>query len=129
VDTADGPYLFSYSLTGYGVDSHSELDMEGNLGISSVFTDDEAYIFKQSSVRNPVLKIMLAEEPATKGSGDNPAGSSPGTFVINDGRWIPGTDPLTSRHRGRANVTFADGHAESVNWEFGNNLTNSMPAF
>jgi len=129
VDTSDGPYLYSYSLTGYGVDSHSELDMEGNLGMSSVFTDDEAYIFKQSSVRNPVLKIMLAEEPATKGSGDNPAGSSPGTFVINDGRWIPGTDPLTSRHRGRANVTFADGHAESVNWEFGNNLTNSMPAF
>jgi prepilin-type N-terminal cleavage/methylation domain-containing protein/prepilin-type processing-associated H-X9-DG protein len=124
VDTPDGPYLYSYSLTGYGLDSHLELNMEGNLGMSSVFMDDEAYIFKQSSVRNPVLKIMLAEEPGTSGSGDNPTGS----FAINDGRWMPGTDPLTSRHRGRANVTFADGHAEAVNWEFGNDITNSLPA-
>ena len=123
VDTSDGPYLYSYSLTGYGLDSHPELNMEGNLGISSVFTSDAAYIFKQSSVRNPVLKIMLAEEPGIKSNSDNPTGSS----VINDGRWIPGTDPLTSRHRGRANVTFADGHAQAVNWEFGNDITNSLP--
>jgi prepilin-type N-terminal cleavage/methylation domain-containing protein/prepilin-type processing-associated H-X9-DG protein len=129
VDTPDGPYLYSYSLTGYGVDSHPELDMEGNLGMSSVFTDEIAYIFKQSFVRNPVLKIMLAEEPGTKGSRDNPISSSPGASVINDGRWIPGTDPLTNRHRGRADVTFADGHAEAVNWEFGNDMTNSMPVF
>ncbi len=127
VDTIDGPYLFSYSLTGYGTDSHPELDMEGNLGFSSVFTSDEAYIFKQSSVRNPALKIMLAEEPGTRGSGDNPISSSPAAFVINDGRWIPGGDPLTNRHRGRANVTFADSHAEAVNWEFGNNIINSLP--
>jgi prepilin-type N-terminal cleavage/methylation domain-containing protein/prepilin-type processing-associated H-X9-DG protein len=127
VDTPDGPYLYSYSLTGYGLDSHPELDMEGNLGFSSVFTADEAYIFKQSSVRNPVGKIMLAEEPDTRGSSDNPISSSPSAFVINDGRWIPGGDPLTSRHRGRANVTFADSHVEAVNWEFGNNITNSLP--
>jgi prepilin-type N-terminal cleavage/methylation domain-containing protein/prepilin-type processing-associated H-X9-DG protein len=122
-DTPDGPYLYSYSLTGYGTDSHPELNMEGNLGMSSIFTSDTAYIFKQSSVRNPVLKIMLVEEPGTSGSGDNPTGSHP----INDGRWIPGTDPLTSRHQGRANVTFADGHAQAVNWEFGNDITNSLP--
>jgi prepilin-type N-terminal cleavage/methylation domain-containing protein/prepilin-type processing-associated H-X9-DG protein len=123
VDTPDGPYLYSYSLTGYGTDSHPELNMEGNLGMSSIFTSDTAYIFKQSSVRNPVLKIMLVEEPGTSGSGDNPTGSHP----INDGRWIPATDPLTNRHRGRANVTFADGHAQAVNWEFGNDITNSLP--
>jgi prepilin-type processing-associated H-X9-DG protein len=91
--------------------------------MSSVFTADAAYIFKQSSVRNPVLKIMLAEEPGNSGSGDNPTGSHP----INDGRWMPGTDPLTSRHRGRANVTFADSHVQAVNWEFGNDITNSLP--
>src|ERR1017187_3824634 len=122
-DTPDGPYLYSYSLTGYGTDSHSELNMEGNLGMSSVFTSDAAYIFKQSSVHNPVLKIMLAEEPGTSGSSDNPTGS----HAINDGRWVPGTDPLTTRHRGSANVTFADSHAEAVNWEFGNDITNSLP--
>ena len=95
--------------------------------MSSVFTADEAYIFKQTSVRNPSLKIMLAEEPGTKTSSDNPASTSPGAFVINDGRWVPGEDPLTCRHQGRANVTFAEGHAEAVNREFGNNLTNSLP--
>ena len=123
--TDDGPYLYSYSLTGYGVNAYPDLNPDVNLGMSSVFTSDAAYIFKQSSVRNPVLKIMLAEEPGTSGSSDNPTGSHP----INDGRWMPGTDPLTSRHRGRANLTFADGHAQAVNWEFGNNITNSMPAF
>ena len=123
VDTSDGPYLYSYSLTGYGVNAYPDLTPDVNLGMSSVFTSDAAYIFKQSSVRNPVLKIMLAEEPGTKGSGDNPTGLS----LINDGRWMPGTDPLTNRHRGRANVTFADGHAQAVNWEFGNDITNSLP--
>ncbi len=121
VSTSDGPYLYSYSLTGYGLDSHPELNLEGNLGMSSVFTTDMTYIFKQGSVHNPVLKIMLAEEPG--GSQDNPIGSS----AINDGRWIPGTDPLTRRHRGKANVTFADGHAQAVDWEFGNDITNSLP--
>ncbi len=121
--TADGPYFYSYSLTGYGVGAYPNLDMDVNLGMSSVFTSDAAYIFKQSSVRNPVLKIMLAEEPGTSGSSDNPTGSPP----INDGRWMPGTDPLTNRHRGRANVTFADGHAQAEEWEFGNDITNSLP--
>jgi len=124
VDTPDGPYFYSYSFTGYGV-GFTDFGLDGsvNQGMSSVFTSDAAYIFKQSSVRNPVLKIMLAEEPGTSGSSDNPTGSHP----INDGRWMPGTDPLTNRHRGRANVTFAEGHAQAVNWEFGNDITNSLP--
>ena len=124
MDTPDGPYLYSYSMTGYGVGAYPNLDMDVNLGMSSVFTSDATYIFKQSSVRNPVLKIMLAEEPGTTGSSDNPTGSHP----INDGRWMPSFDPLTSRHRGRANVTFADGHAQAVNWEFGDDITNSLPS-
>jgi prepilin-type processing-associated H-X9-DG protein len=36
-------------------------------------------------------------------------------------------DPLTSRHGGKANVTFADGHAELVTSEFGDDITNSEP--
>jgi prepilin-type N-terminal cleavage/methylation domain-containing protein/prepilin-type processing-associated H-X9-DG protein len=124
VNTDDGPYLYSYSMTGYGVGDYPNLDMDGNLGMSSFFTSDTAYIFKQSSVRNPALKIMLAEEPGTSGSSDNPTGAN----AINDGRWEPSVDPLTCRHRGRANVTFADGHAQAVKWQFGDDITNSLPS-
>ena len=123
VDMPDGPYLYSYSMTGYGVGAYPNLDMDVNLGMSSVFMNGVAYLFKQSSVRSPVLKIMLAEEPGTSGSSDNPTGSQP----INDGRWMPGVDPLTNRHRGRANVIFADGHALAVGWKFGDDITNSLP--
>jgi prepilin-type N-terminal cleavage/methylation domain-containing protein/prepilin-type processing-associated H-X9-DG protein len=121
----DGPYLYSYSMTGYGVGSYNNAGYppDVNLGMSSEFTSDAAYIFKQNMVRNPALKIMLAEEPGTSGKSDNPTGASP----INDGRWQPGDDPLTCRHGGRADVTFTDAHVEAVPWIFGNDLTNSMP--
>jgi prepilin-type N-terminal cleavage/methylation domain-containing protein/prepilin-type processing-associated H-X9-DG protein len=121
-DTSDGPYLYSYSLTGYGVGSYPSSLGTGNLGMSSVFTGGSNYAFMQSSVMNPALKIMLAEEPS--GAGDNPAG----TNAINDGRWMPDDDPLTNRHQGNANVTFADGHGQAVNWQFGNNISNSLPS-
>jgi len=122
---SDGPYLYSYSFTGYGVNAYPNLDQDVNLGMSSVFYPDQAYVFKQSAVRNPALKIMLAEEPGSTSSSENPDGN---TTVINDGRWMPGTDPLTCRHRGRADVTFADSHVQPVDWEFGNDITNSLPS-
>jgi prepilin-type N-terminal cleavage/methylation domain-containing protein/prepilin-type processing-associated H-X9-DG protein len=115
----DGPYLYSYSLTGYGLGGSGP---SPNQGMSSVFTGGMNYVFKQSSVLNPSRKIMLAEEPS--GPGDNPSGAT----AINDGRWVPGNDPLTNRHQGKANVTFADGHAQAVNWQFGANISNSMPS-
>ncbi|HEY1717989.1 MAG TPA: prepilin-type N-terminal cleavage/methylation domain-containing protein [Verrucomicrobiae bacterium] len=125
VDTPDGPYLYSYSFTGYGIGAYPDFDPTVNLGMSSVFTGAAgnltAYIFKQSAVRNPALKIMLAEEPGS--SSDSPSGGN----AINDGRWEPSVDPLTNRHGGKANVIFADGHFEMVTSEFGDDITNSMP--
>jgi prepilin-type processing-associated H-X9-DG protein len=121
-DTDDGPYLYSYSMTGYGVGSYPASLGTGNLGMSSEFTGGTSYIFKQTDVRNPALKIMLAEEPS--GPGDNPTNSS----AINDGRWMPVQDPLTNRHQGKANAGFADGHAQAVDWLFGNNYSNSLPS-
>jgi prepilin-type N-terminal cleavage/methylation domain-containing protein/prepilin-type processing-associated H-X9-DG protein len=124
-DSVNGPYLYSYSMTGYGVGySGFGLDETINQGMSSVFEGDQSYIFKQSSVVNPVVKIMLAEEPGTGGSSDNPENAS----AINDGRWEPAVDPLTCRHRGRANVAFTDGHAQAVKWQFGDDITNSLPS-
>ncbi len=121
----DGPYLYSYSMTGYGEGPYPDLESDPavNLGMSSVLTGDTPALFKQSSVRNPALKIMQAEEVATTSSTENPTDAT----VISDGRWMPGQDILTARHSGRADVTFADGHAEAVPWEFGNDYTNSLP--
>jgi prepilin-type N-terminal cleavage/methylation domain-containing protein/prepilin-type processing-associated H-X9-DG protein len=119
---SDGPYLYSYSMTGYGINDYPASLGTGNLGMSSVFTAGANYIFKQSFVQSPALKIMLAEEPS--GPGDNPSGSA----AINDGRWEPLSNPLTNRHQGKANVTFADGHAQVEDWKFGINYSNSLPS-
>ncbi|HTA95142.1 MAG TPA: prepilin-type N-terminal cleavage/methylation domain-containing protein, partial [Verrucomicrobiae bacterium] len=58
-----GPYLFSYSLTGYGLDDSGN----NSVGISSVAQTQGGttnfYPFRASAVRNPALKIMMAEEP------------------------------------------------------------------
>jgi len=116
--THDGPYLFSYSFTGYGVNSGLK-----NIGMSSVFEGEDSYRFKKESIRHPSAKIMLAEEPGSNNSSDNPIGKKP----IQDGRWRPFEDVLTSRHGGRAVVTFADGHVEAVNWKFGDAESNSRP--
>jgi prepilin-type processing-associated H-X9-DG protein/prepilin-type N-terminal cleavage/methylation domain-containing protein len=117
-DGVNGPYLYSYSLTSYNVAN------DANPGMSSVFTGGQSLPFKLSSVRNPSGKIMLAEEVASDSSRDNPTGAS----VINDGRWMPeNPDPLTARHNGRADVTFADGHVEPETSDFGEDITNSKP--
>jgi prepilin-type N-terminal cleavage/methylation domain-containing protein/prepilin-type processing-associated H-X9-DG protein len=118
------PYFYSYSMTSYDI-TNDDNGNAVNPGMSSIFTSTESLVFKQASIRNPTGKIMLAEEPASDSSSDNPTGVP----VINDGRWIPGPDPLTSRHGGKANVTFADGHAQLVDSEFGDDTDNSLPGF
>ena len=117
--TDDGPYFFSYSLAGYGLNNEGK-----NAGMSSVFEDNgDSYLFRKESIRNPSAKIMLAEEPGSKNSSDNPIGKKP----IQDGRWQPFEDVLTCRHSGRAVVTFADGHVEAVKWKVGDDESNSRP--
>jgi prepilin-type N-terminal cleavage/methylation domain-containing protein/prepilin-type processing-associated H-X9-DG protein len=125
-----GPYLYSYSFTGYGVSLTDSWGLDGNhnFGMASVITGDidhpEVYLFKQSYIKNPSAKIMLAEEPGTTNPNENP---DPQWIVINDGRWMPDIDSLTKRHHGKADVTFADGHVEPVTWQFGTNFVNSRP--
>jgi len=123
-----GPYLFSYSFNGYALDAG-----KNNLGMSSVIDTSSgtpvAYLFRESSVKNPGNKIMLAEEPGSLANNDSPDGIA----VINDGRWVPsdfagGTgDPLTIRHGGKADVTFGDGHVEAVTPDFGSDTNNNLP--
>ena len=122
------PYLFSYSFTGYGLNGTT------NIGMSSVIDrQGNKYLFKENNVRNPALKIMLAEEPGTTNINDNPEGGSSTARPITDGRWIPSPltgrlgDPLTIRHNGKADVTFTDGHVQAVTPDFGADEANSEP--
>jgi prepilin-type N-terminal cleavage/methylation domain-containing protein len=118
----DGPYLFSYSITGYGLD-----DNGNNAGLATVVDSSSGtlavYAFKENSVKNPSAKIMLAEEPGTLASWDSPDQKS----LIQDGRWVPNSDPLTIRHGGRADVAFNDDHVQAVTPDFGWDIDNSMP--
>jgi prepilin-type N-terminal cleavage/methylation domain-containing protein/prepilin-type processing-associated H-X9-DG protein len=126
-DGVNGPYLYSYSLTSY--EPTTTVDANGNSrdvnpGMSSNFANGENLPFSMAAVRNPGSKIMLAEEVASNSNSDNPTGAA----VINDGRWLPANgDPLTSRHGGKGDVTFADFHVEPENYEFGDDITNSEP--
>ena len=123
-----GPYLFSYSFNGYGLDADGT-----DLGMSSVVDSSSGSPvvtpFKQANVHGPSLKIMLAEEPGTGNANDNPVEGGP---PICDGRWIPSSltglagDPLTIRHGGRADVTFADGHVQAVTPDFGSDTNNNL---
>ncbi len=99
-----GTEQFFYS---YSFNAHSDA------GMASFISRDRSVIIlnKSEKIRNPSGKIMLAEE---KGA----ANDGPGTAVIDDGRWLPPGYPLTSRHRRRANVTMADGHIESVPFNY-----------
>ena len=130
-DPVNGPYMYSYSLTGYGLNLTSNngpgLDGITNYGMASVFSPDgsTSHPFAQSAIRNVSGKIMLAEEPGSMA--DNPSPSS--SAVINDGRWQPSfPDPLTNRHDGKGDVTFCDGHVEPETWEFGEDTNNSLPS-
>jgi len=124
-----GPYFFSYSFTGYGLDKTNK-----NVGMSTVIDrKGKKYVFKEGSVNNPSQKIMLAEEPGSTNRIDNPNSSLPRPVPIQDGRWIPTPltgqrgDPLTIRHNGKADVTFTDGHVQPVTPDFGADEANSEP--
>jgi epoxyqueuosine reductase len=131
VGLPQGPYLFSYSFNGYGLNADGK-----NLGMSSVVDAStgvtNVYLFSEGSVRNPAGKIMLAEEPGTIESWDHPDIGSGELRPIVDGRWIPSPligrhgDPLTIRHGGKADVTFADGHVQPVTPDFGWDTNNNL---
>jgi len=129
-DNGDGPYFFSYSFNGYGLNHTGAISGEGfNYGMSSLFIGDidhpTVYLFKEGSLRNPGNKIMLAEEPAAYGANDYPANSDDHD-LIDDGRWMPQNNTLTVRHGGKGDVTFADGHVEPVSPGFASDTNNTI---
>ncbi len=120
-----GPYFYSYSVAGYGLD-----DNNNNVGVTSVVDSDGVlHLFKEGALHNPAGKIILAEEPGSLSPNDSISGQ-----LINDGRWIPSPavsgssyDPITIRHGGKGDVGFGDGHVEPVTPDFASDPANSQP--
>jgi prepilin-type N-terminal cleavage/methylation domain-containing protein/prepilin-type processing-associated H-X9-DG protein len=113
------PYFYSYTMTSYNLSSANV-----NLGFTSIFATGTYYPYKSTKTKNPSMKIVLPEEQSVNSGAEC---SVPGAGVLNDGRWDPTANPLTSRHSKRADVGFADGHVEPVTYQFGQVLANSEP--
>lgn len=119
----DYSFPFSYSLN-WG--SGTQLSSKGSPGIASQYAWNGGIFeaFKLGMVKTPVRKIMFAEDefPLTNSFAltVRPTLKSSG-FIWNYG------DRLTVRHKGRANVFFADGHSETVRKVFGDQLEHTDP--
>lgn len=112
-------YPFSYTLSTH---------------VASKFNGDVFVPFKLTTVNRPSGIVMLDEEAT--GAGDFPPGRNK---TADDGRWIPelfggypislyaGNNVLTTRHGGKGNVNFCDGHAEAVSWKFCTNANSILP--
>jgi prepilin-type N-terminal cleavage/methylation domain-containing protein/prepilin-type processing-associated H-X9-DG protein len=116
---SNGAYYYSYSMTSYDIANGA------NRGMASINNGTAFFPFKSNAIKNPAAKIMLAEEQTSYLASEV---SDPTANVINDGRWIPTGDVLTSRHNKRGDVVFADGHVTAVKWQFGRDPINSDPA-
>ncbi|MGN6552241.1 MAG: prepilin-type N-terminal cleavage/methylation domain-containing protein [Verrucomicrobiota bacterium] len=112
--SAQHGWNFSYTMNGY-VKTGGEL-----AGCGSTYASGTGTFMarKSTSIKRPVEKILLAEEPVS--SQDIPTGY-PSTAYADDGRWVPGvTGPntITTRHSKRGNANFADGHAQPVDAKY-----------
>jgi len=115
-------YLYSYSFNSVVLGQDPPFV---NLGFASLLWSGVVAPIKAFQVRNPCLKIMLAEEPTLKTPGEMPPGYS---TIIDDGQWAargrfgllsnPRIDnTLTMRHSGKADVLYGDGHARAANYK------------
>jgi len=112
-----GPYFYSYSLTSFGLENGQ------SPGMASV-NDGTWHPYRATNIRNSSRKIMLAEEQASYSAPDL---SDPTATVINDGRWVPPGDVLTSRHGKKGNVVFVDCHFSPMTWKVALDVANSRP--
>src|SRR5436190_21809677 len=110
-------------LDGYGREvvypySYTLNRQKNSVGIGSSYNSGSGLFepYRITSVRRTSSKIMLAEEPThdfTSGYVDLPQGY---TAPVDDGRWQPppdGNNVITTRHRGKGELNFCDGHAEA----------------
>jgi prepilin-type N-terminal cleavage/methylation domain-containing protein/prepilin-type processing-associated H-X9-DG protein len=100
-------YNYSYSLNCQG-------DGITTFGTGSQWVNGKWLPYRYSTIRHPADLVLLAEEPSNRTANEMP----PGTYatIIDDGRWLPGPNPITMRHSKKGNVTFADGHSERIDY-------------
>lgn len=118
-DGANGAYIYSYTMTSC-VDGSG-----GNLGPASIMDGTTWRPFNANNYRNAAAKILLAEEQASTHLGV----SNPADPIVDDGRFIPGGDILTSLHNRKADVGWADGHVTTTTWQLGQLPQYSQPDY
>ncbi|MGD1085039.1 MAG: DUF1559 domain-containing protein [Verrucomicrobiota bacterium] len=133
VTHADGPYNYSYGFTSWDMPAATG----PNLGMTTIIDGSTPFLFRQSEVNAPSSKIMTAEGVVATNDTTEAPGPAIGAAIdplFSSGRWQPFGDGtidnyLTTRHDGNADVTFADGHTQSVTWEFGASTNNTLPGY
>jgi prepilin-type N-terminal cleavage/methylation domain-containing protein/prepilin-type processing-associated H-X9-DG protein len=128
------PYLYTYTAV-------SDVENGANHGVTSILVPGSMFPFKSTAIKNATRKMMIVEE-----NGDS------ALEVADDGRFSPGPDfgsgnVLSGRHgigripkvqppnyiqgtfmkRGRAVVSFCDGHVDTVPPSYGH-LTDNYDA-
>jgi prepilin-type N-terminal cleavage/methylation domain-containing protein/prepilin-type processing-associated H-X9-DG protein len=108
--TVNPPFIYSYSMV-----SDVYPDATGNNvnhGITSyggtLYGGPPELKFKQSSVKRPSQKLMLAEELVASDEPDD------GRFDLVQSDGVTPHNTLTDRHSKRADITFADGHVTII---------------
>jgi len=118
-------FRFSYTLNSswpvlrrlYSGNPFPQLEDLTQRGMASVFRWSPYPIpFHSVEIRDPAGKIMVAEEKMLYEMGSTFHGS---VDIASSSGWEWPRDKLTERHNGRGNVTFADGHVQTVRPEFG----------
>jgi prepilin-type N-terminal cleavage/methylation domain-containing protein/prepilin-type processing-associated H-X9-DG protein len=128
------PYNFSYEMCSYDITSAGV-----NPGPATIIDKSgKVYRFRASQIHNPAGKILTAEPCDTIKTGDAPPLDIKSTkpWAVETGRWQPFNansttsldNYLTCHHNNRANIGFADGHAQLQKWQFGTNALNSLPS-
>ncbi len=112
---ATNPYIYSFSFTSYNVTNYNGTNSV-NAGMSMALGRNRAVLpFSLQAVVNPSGKIMLAEEDRVRSG-------------LNDGRWLPTVNPVSTRHEMKGNVAFVDGHVQVVDQRFSMDPRNSLPS-
>jgi len=136
----DQLYPFSYTLNS-PLGRVSELGVDAlNHGMASIrqdtwFSSDKWTVavrqFKANLINNPSDKVMFADDLMAyeKVQWEIATGE---TIPIYSGKgwssgWLWPLDKITSRHRGKGNVTFGDGHVETVRPQFGELIEHCDP--